>query len=359
MMAALEECAARPETGSQGTMVRFVDPLEDPAWDGKISRIGHATSFHSAAWCRVLKETYGFRPLYAVAERDRVLCGMLPLMEVDNFPKGRRGVSLPFTDECGALGDEAHVLEQLNVAMMAEGKRRQWNYVEFRGTSVMRANASISFYCHRLELQSADRMFPQFESSVQRAIRKAERSGVTVEISDTLEAVRAFYGLHERTRQKHGVPPQSFGFFASIQRHILQTGQGFVVLAREAERVIAGAIFFRFAGRAIYKFGASDDRFQGLRANNLVFWRAICALAESAVVELDFGRTSLDNDGLRRFKLGWGSRESRLDYFKYDFRRARFAKECDRASGWHTRVFNVLPRPVCRWAGAMLYRRLA
>ena len=31
----------------------------------------------------------------------------------------------------------------------------------------------------------------------------------------------------------------------------------------------------------------------------------------------------------------------------------------DRASGWHTHVFNVLAGPICRWAGAMLYRRLA
>jgi CelD/BcsL family acetyltransferase involved in cellulose biosynthesis len=358
-MVVLEQQVARSRAPAGGVSVRFVDALDDPAWDRKIAQFKGVTSFHTAAWCRVLKETYGFRPLYAVAEREGVLCGVLPLMEVDNFPKGRRGVSLPFTDECCALGEDAEVLEQLSGAVMAEGERRRWNYVEFRGTPVAKARAAISFYGHRLELQSADMTFARFNSAVQRAIRKGERSGVTVEITDTLEAVRAFYGLHERTRQKHGVPPQSFAFFASIHRHILQTGQGFVVLAREAELVVAAAMFFRFGDRAIYKFGASDDRFQGLRANNLVFWKAICALAEGAVTELDFGRTSLDNDGLRRFKLAWGSRESRLEYVKYDFRSKRFAEECDRASGWHTRVFSVLPRPVCRWAGAMLYRRLA
>jgi len=356
-MVAVEQHVAYSVTAERAS-VRFVDPLDDPAWDRKIAQFGRVTSFHSAAWCRVLKETYGFRPLYAVAESEGVVCGVLPLMEVNNFPKGRRGVSLPFTDECCALGHEAQVIEQLNAAVVEEGKRRQWNYVEFRGTPVAKANASLSFYCHRLELQSVDKTFAKFESSVQRAIRKAERSGVTVEITDTLEAARVFYGLHEKTRQKHGIPPQSFVFFANIHRHILQTGQGFVVLAREADRVIAAAMFFQFGNRAIYKFGASDDRFQRLRANNLVFWKAICALADSGVAGLDFGRTSLDNEGLRRFKLGWGSRESRVDYFKYDFRRNGFAKDCDRASGWHTRVFNVLPRPVCRWAGAMLYGRL-
>jgi lipid II:glycine glycyltransferase (peptidoglycan interpeptide bridge formation enzyme) len=210
-----------------------------------------------------------------------------------------------------------------------------------------------------LELGSVDKILRRFDSSVQRAIRKAERGGVTVEMSNTIEAVRAFYGLHERTRRKHGVPPQPFTFFANIQRHVLEAGRGFVVLARVADRVIAAAMFFHFGDRAIYKFGASDDRFQHLRANNLVFWKAIRAFAESGAGELDFGRTSVGNEGLRRFKLGWGSAESRIDYFKFDFRSDRFAKDCDRASGWHTRVFNVLPGPICRWAGAMLYRRLA
>jgi hypothetical protein len=358
-MIVLEEHAAPGAILPNEVVIRFVDPLDDPAWDRRVAQFDQATPFHSAAWCRVLKETYGFRPLYAVAERAGAICGVLPHMEVNNFPKGRRGVSLPFTDECCALGNETHVVEQLSAAIMEQGKRRQWNYVELRGTPVARAEAAVSFYVHRLELQSADKVFTQFDSSVQRAIRKAERSGVSVEMADTLEAVRFYYSLHEGTRQKHGVPPQSFAFFASIHRHILQTGQGFVVLAREADRVIAGALFFRFGRRAIYKFGASDDRFQHLRANNLIFWKAIRTFAESGMGELNFGRTSLDNEGLRRFKLGWGSRESRLDYFKYDLRSNRFEKECDRASGWHTRVFNVLPRPVCRWAGAVLYRRLA
>jgi len=242
---------------------------------------------------------------------------------------------------------------------MAEGESRRWNYVEFRGTPVANASAALSFYGHRLELRSADKTFAQFDRAVQRAIRKGERSGVIVEITDTLEAVRAFYGLHQGTRHKQGVPPQSFRFFANVHRHILQAGHGFVALARTGDRVIAGAMFFRFGGRAIYKFGAWDDRFQHLRANNLIFWRAIRTLSDSGATELRFGRTSLAHEGLRRFKLGWGSGESRVDYFKYDFRNRHFARECDRASGWHTRVFNVLPRPFCRWAGAMFYGRLA
>lgn len=350
------ECAAPPV---ERASVRFINPLDDAAWDRNVAQFAGANSFHSAAWCRVLKDTYGFVPLYAVAEMKGCITGVLPLIEVNNLPKGRRGVSLPFTDECRALGNETGVVEQLTGAVIDEGKRRRWNYAEFRGAPLSNGVAAISFYSHRVDLKSADKMFQKFDSSVQRAIRRAENSGVVVEITHTLEAVRAFYRLHERTRQKHGVPPQSFTFFENIQRHVLQAGQGFVVLARANDQVIAAAIFFHFSDRAIYKFGASDDRFQQLRANNLVFWKAIRALADRGAVELDFGRTSLDNEGLRRFKLGWGASESHLDYCKYDFRSERLVKDTDRAAGWHKHVFGMLPRTLCRWAGTLLYPRLA
>jgi len=358
-MVGVEQQVERAPAPVGGATVRFVDPLDDPAWDRKIAQFERATSFHSTAWCRVLKDAYALRPLYAVAEKKGVLIGVLPVMEADNLPRGRRGVSLPFTDECCALSGDAEVIEQMAGAVMENGKRRGWSYAEFRGTRVTNATPALSFYTHRLELGPNDKILRRFDSSVQRAIRKAERAGVTVEMSNTIEAVRAFYELHERTRRKHGAPPQPFTFFANIQRYVLEAGQGFVALARLADRVIAGAMFFHFGNRAIYKFGASDDRFQHLRPNNLTFWKAIRALADSGIGELDFGRTSVDNEGLRRFKLGWGSAESGIDYFKFDFRSNRFTKDCDRASGWHTHIFNVLPGPICRWTGAMIYGRLA
>jgi hypothetical protein len=358
-MTAVEEHVACASDPSGSANVRFIDPLNDSGWDSKVAQFDGATPFHSAGWCRVLKGTYRFRPVYAVAETNGVICGLLPVMEVENFPKGRRGVSLPFTDECSTLAKEPQLVERLIGAVMDEGTRRQWNYVEFRGTQVPMGTAALSFYSHRVELQQSDQMFRRFDNSVQRAVRKAEKCGVTVEITRTAEAVRDFYALHQRTRRKHGVPPQSFGFFENICRHVIEAGQGLVALARLGDRCIAAAIFFHFGDRAIYKFGASDDRFQQCRANNLVFWKSIRALADSGITELDLGRTSLDNEGLRQFKLGWGSAESRISYFKYDFRSKRFAKDCDRASGWHTRLFRMMPRSMCRWAGAMLYRRMA
>ena len=153
--------------------------------------------------------------------------------------------------------------------------------------------------------------------------------------------------------------PQPFSFFAQIQRQVLAANQGWIVLAHQGGLPVAGAVFFHFGHQAIYKFGASDETKQQLRANNLVMWHAIQRCAREGLTHLDLGRTSLTNDGLRKFKLGWGAQEQRIDYLRYDLRQSAFVTARDEATGWHNRFFQALPVPISRLAGALLYRHIA
>src|SRR6185503_12434580 len=144
--------------------------------------------------------------------------------------------------------------EPLLKAAMQEGQRRGWKYVEFRGGNegFPSLPESVSFYTHVLRLRSsAEELFETFDSSVRRAIRKAERCGVRVECGTDIEAVRAYYRLHCRTRTKHGAPPQPFSFFLSLWENALQKGRGFVALATYRQQPLAGAVFLQFASKAI------------------------------------------------------------------------------------------------------------
>jgi hypothetical protein len=87
-------------------------------------------------------------------------------------------------------------------------------------------------------------------------------------------------------------------------------------------------------------------------------WEGIRWLAAQGCEQLDFGRTSLENEGLRRFKAGWGAREGLIEYVKYDVRGARFMVDKDRASGWHNQFFSRMPMALLRVAGAVLYRQM-
>jgi hypothetical protein len=130
---------------------------------------------------------------------------------------------------------------------------------------------------------------------------------------------------------------------------------GFVVLARRNARAIAGAVFFNSGRKALYKFGASDERALEYRPNNIVMWAGIRYLSQSGAKMLHFGRTELENDGLRRFKSGWGAREEMIEYFRFDTARQDWVSGVPRFA---TAVFQRLPLTVNRLIGTVLYPHL-
>jgi len=353
--------SASNRTGMEGeqtpVVTRVVDPLSIADWDAQIARIEGASFFHTAAWARVLEGTYGYKPLYLVSTQEGSIRGLLPLMEVNSWVTGKRGVSLPFSDECPPIGSGVGALV---AEMRRMGEERGWKYWEVRGGEAPEAGAepSISFFEHSLQLGAEEKIFSGLEGSVRRAIRKAEKEGVSVEVATSLEAVRTFYELHCRTRQKHGVPPQPFEFFANFQRHVLAHNLGFVVIARHGGMPIAASVFVHFGSEAIYKYGASDEKFKHFRGANLVMWHGIQRLTRAGFHRLGFGRTSQGNEGLRRFKLGWGAEERLLSYFRFDLPGNQYVTGLDDAPGLANKAVSLMPVSLAKVTGHFMYRHV-
>jgi hypothetical protein len=339
-----------------------LDPLQDERWDARLSTQSCATFFHCAGWARVLKETYAYSPTYFATVVGERIHALLPMMEVDSWLTGRRGVSLPFTDSCDPLVEDSPGFQRLLAQAIAYGQDRRWDYLEFRGGQGFLASAlpSQRFYGHELALVDDEkRLFATLTPAVRRAIRKAEKQGLTIEISTDSRGIEQFYALQCKTRRKHGLPPQPFQFFQNVQRYILAEGAGIIILARFGTKPIAGSIFFHLGQQAIYKFGASDEAMLELRGNDLVMWEGIKYYASKGFRKLHLGRTSLMNEGLRRFKLGWGAREHSIDYFRYDLRKSAFVAGRDEAFGWYNHIFAALPMGLSRFLGAIFYRHIA
>jgi CelD/BcsL family acetyltransferase involved in cellulose biosynthesis len=357
-----QETTQRSSDPSLRTAHVAVDPLEYPGWDSLLAAHPQASIFHGAAWARVLRHTYGHTPVYICRFDGPQLAELLPIMEVSSRWSGRRGVSLPFTDFCPSLkaaGQDGRALYQ---AAMDAGRQRRWKYLECRSASDgwTGASPSLSFYGHVIHLAAeVDVLFKQLDSALRRGIRKAEAAGLQVDFSSSSESIQIYYALHCRTRRRHGLPPQPFRFFENIQRHVLDAGQGFVATARLKDQPLAAAVFFCHGRQVLYKFGASDHEFQQLRPNNLMMWAAIKHSAGRGFSTMHLGRTSLANEGLRRFKLAFGASEETVRYCQYDFASKGFVAGADRTEGWFNPVFAHLPLPLLRLAGQILYPHLS
>jgi lipid II:glycine glycyltransferase (peptidoglycan interpeptide bridge formation enzyme) len=114
-------------------------------------------------------------------------------------------------------------------------------------------------------------------------------------------------------------------------------------------------VYLGFSGRAVYKYGASDRRYQHLRANNLVMWEAIRRYRKKGFRGLCFGKTEPEHEGLLQFKRGWGAVEETLNYYKYDLKKRAFVNGTSKTSGFHNKVFRAMPPPLLQLAGKLLY----
>jgi len=338
-----------------------MNPLVDSEWDDAISMHPDATIFHSTAWARVLVDTYGHRPCYVQMSLNGSLLALVPMMEVQSVLTRSRGICLPFSDYCAPLTFSSFGHELVTQKLQQIARERGWSYFELRSHSIIPVDvpASESYYGHFLDLRiGPGALISNFSSSVQRAVRKAERSGLTVSIQSTPDAMAQFYKLHLRTRRRHGVPPQPRSFFINIQRHLISAGFGFIVLVECQKAPIAAAMFFKLGRHAVYKFGASDERLQELRPNNLAMSEGIKYLAKGGAETLHFGRTDKENEGLRRFKLSWGATEEEIGYARFEMAGGSWKHSRDSRSTLYKRIFRALPTSLNRLAGAMIYPHL-
>jgi hypothetical protein len=355
-----EHSFVEEKTSGESLQMRILDPVHEPVWDHVVTLHPDANCFHTSAWAKVLHQTYSHRPFYLQFSCGRRLAALIPLMEVRSPFTGRRGVCLPFSDACDPLVFDPEVIELVKDRLVRLAQERRWKYLEVRGGRSFRlADAVPKFYGHTLDLRRAvDELESRFASPVRRAIRKAERSSVSAAVVRNRQAIGDFYWLHVQTRRRHGLPPQPASFFLNIYEHIIRTGLGFAVLAQRRSRPIAAAIFFRFGKNALYKYGASDKKFQELRANNLVMWQGIQFLVRNGAEKLHFGRTECQNDGLRRFKLSWGTEEETIDYFRVDPSGRNCLTSTPSDAVFHKKIFARLPLAVNRLAGSMIYPHL-
>jgi len=296
-----------------------IDPAVDARWLAFLEGSADATVFYHPAWLTTLAEAYGYTPACLAAEENGAITGVFPLMEINSWITGKRGVCLPFSDACVPLARSEAAGTVLLEALEAERKARSWKYAEVRGpVTHARSVQCASYKYHRILLSGdAQSMYARFNKKrTQWSIQKSQASRVVVERRTDREALDMFIRLNDLTRRKHGIPPQPKSFFHAMHRHSFPTRRS---------------------------------------PNHAIVWDAIQWACANGFAVVDFGRSDLDGEGLIKFKQGWGSDESDLHYFRWSEMPPTAAHE---STHQFESVLRHMPLPVLRLAGRLMYRHV-
>ncbi|MFO7569375.1 MAG: GNAT family N-acetyltransferase [Smithellaceae bacterium] len=346
---------------SKGIMhdVEVLRPSDYPDWNNQLAPEAGCSFFHTAQWADVLTQSYGYRPVYFAIRDTNRIANLLAVMEVKSFLTGNRGVSLPFTDACEPIAESAAHFHALWDQAVTYGKKQRWKYLEVRGGEKYFADnlPFVTHYGHRLDLEKdTQAIYARMRESNKRNINKARKENVEVNISNSADAVKQFCRLNTLTRRKHGLPPQPRGFFKNLYDRVIAKDMGFIAVASRGDKILAANVYLHFGKEVIYKYGASDQAMQHLRANNLVMWKAIKWSCDRGFQSLSFGRTEMEHQGLMQFKSGWAANQYTLSYYRYDLQKNAFVRGSSDIHPVYKKVFEKLPAPVLNIIGHVLYR---
>jgi hypothetical protein len=312
---------------------------------------------------RVLTETYDLDVrAYVVLDDAGELKAGIPVCQIADI-MGQRLVTLPFSDHCDPLVSDGVQWEYLIEKLLEE-----------RCSIVMRClHNSLPLGDERFKLikkakwhgldlrPDLDSLWQGLHSSSRRAIRKAQRNGVTVQIADGREQLRTFIEMHHGIRKyKYRMLAQPYRFFDRIWHHFIEQGSGILMIAVLGDRIIGGALFLEWKDTLYYKFNASDPVYLSHRPNDLLIWEGIQYGKARGLAHLDFGLSDWDQEGLVRYKRKFASEEKAISFVRHapngvpTQQEQQFRKLLGELTGLFTD--DSVPDSVTSKAGEILYR---
>jgi CelD/BcsL family acetyltransferase involved in cellulose biosynthesis len=134
-------------------------------------------------------------------------------------------------------------------------------------------------------------LFKSMTQACRNCVRKAEKSGVTIEEARDGDFARDYYAQLEDVFAKQALAPTyQIGRVMALIEHVLPSGNLLLLRARDKDgKCIATGIFSAFNGRMIYWGAASWREHQHLRPNEAIVWHAMRHWKARGVSFFDMG----------------------------------------------------------------------
>ena len=286
----------------------------DGAWGRVVGQLSQSGLAHSPEWFNVIRRAYGHEPLYLSGEDSNGCPGVLPAFIVRRPLIGTVITSMPYLD-AGGPSSASHELSHLLVErLLQEARRIGARLVELRCTR--RLSLDVEPQEHKVNMTlslpaDAGRLWRQVDGSVRNQVRKAERSGLSVEIGAT-EKLEAFYDIFAARMRDLGSPVHACGFF----REVLEAfgSRARIVLVRKSNTSVGGLLALAFRDRLAVPWAACLKEHFSSCPNMLLYWEALRSACDEGFRSFDFGRSTLGS-GTYRFKQQWGATPAPLFWY--------------------------------------------
>jgi hypothetical protein len=280
----------------------------DPSVYERVQAMPGVRVYHLRPWHDFLRQAFGWE-VHALVEEGAAgeLKFYLPFVSKRGTNLKSSRVALPLSHHVAPLGELSEIPEGLEPVQVhgdnptCPGPLDESRVVTELDLSVFETDGDV---------------FKQFsKSSMQRKIKKAEKSGYGLSRETNAKTLNAFTSMQAETRRRQGSPTFPAKFFPLMAECLGEAFHIHSALNAEGE-VVASIIFIDDGDTTIYGYGASLDRREIWQdgVNQLVMWDAIRAAYARGRTLVDFGTSPLLQPNLIQYKEKWGGVSRSMPY---------------------------------------------
>ena len=275
--------------------------------------------FYQSIWSEVLRKGLGGQPLYYYLKEGSEIVAGLPAVLLRFKVFKILYASIPY----GNLLGEKMFFFPLMELLEKEFQRRGIDQVRrvdspFSEPHTLGGYTSILSKCSLLDLKRVDQegIREGYKSDIRRAIRKAQKNGLSVKGATSPEEAKIFYRLYlasmERNRTGAKYPLQ---WFQALYDILIRQGKAEIRFAMKGDQYAAGVVLVHSPASIHYLHNGSDPTHLESRPNDLIVDDIIQRGVKVGKAILDFMGSDPGDFPLLRFKEKWGSQSQ--DIYTY------------------------------------------
>ena len=291
-------------------------------WDEFASRYTDLI-FYQSVWSQVLKEGLGGQPLYFYLKEGGEIVAGLPGMLLNFKILKILYASIPYGNLIGKSSHFRLFMELLE----KEFRRRGIDQVRITESPFSEpyehsSFRSVSAKCSLLDLKTFDKekVRESYKSEIRRAIRKAQKNGLSVKRITSQREVEIFYNLYLSTMKRNrAVAKYPLQWFETLHEILIHQKQADILFAVKGDEYAAGVVLIYSPTSNHYLHNGSDQTYLESRPNDLIVDQIIQDSLRERKTALDFMGSDANDLPLLRFKEKWGSRSFDIHTYVKDY----------------------------------------
>jgi FemAB-related protein (PEP-CTERM system-associated) len=339
-----------PASDAAELRVRGFTPADEPRWNEFVRSHADGTFFHLAEWQDVLRDAFGHRSHYLLAEADGEIRGVLPLALVSSALFGRALISTPFCVYGGIVCNDAHSHAVLTQAACALARRLKVDYLELRN----RRRQHPAWPAKELYVTFRKPIAADAEANmlaIPRKQRAMVRKGIQKGLRSRIDAdPRDHYVLYSESLRNLGTPVFSRKYLETLQRVFGEACEILTVLHEQTP--VASVLSFYFRDEVLPYYGGGGAAARPVAGNDFMYWEVMERARQRGMRIFDYGRSKRDS-GSFDFKVHWGFEPEQLHY-EYYLVRSRSMPNLSPTNPNYSRVIRLwqrLPLWLTQWVG--------